>query len=174
MPLDPGADCCRIARGHQARRIRGIIFPTISVDQACGVEAQNGPRGHTYTVARNFAQNERASRIAGPINYHPLAGVPQGLKELQERHNVAAWACEDPHVGECRRQRGEKEESRNDGAPHQKSPNGSPTTWSVRTGSHRGGTLRPPDYQSIENISAISMSAISMRASATSRNCAWP
>jgi hypothetical protein len=119
MPLDPGAECCRIARGHQTRRIRGIILPTILVDQACGVEAQNGPWGHTNTVAGNFAQDERASRIAGPINYHPLTGVPQGLKELQERHNVAARACQDPHVGECRRQQGEKEEGSNDGAPHQ-------------------------------------------------------
>jgi hypothetical protein len=73
-------------------------------------------------VARNFAQDERASRIAGPINYHPLAGVSQSLKELQERHNVAARACQDPNIGECRRQPREKEESSNDGAPHQNLP----------------------------------------------------
>jgi hypothetical protein len=73
-------------------------------------------------VARNFAQHESTGRIAGSIDYDPFAGVLESLKEVEERHHIAARTCEDPHVGQCGRQAEEKKGSSYYRAPHRNLP----------------------------------------------------
>ena len=122
MSSDPGADCRRIGRTDKARRGRGIVLPPFLIDQAGRMEAQNGSRSHTDTVARNFAQHESAGRIAGSIDYDPFAGALESLKEVEERHHIAARTCEDTHVGQCGRQADEKKSSGYYRAPHRNLP----------------------------------------------------
>jgi hypothetical protein len=137
MPVYPISNRHRIRRGEQARRIRRGKFPTFPIHQHGGMEAQNGLRRDTNPIFGNLTQHEGAGREARPVDDDPFAGVLESLKEVEERHHIAARTCEDPHVGQCGRQADEKKSSSYYRAPHRHLP-----MVAVERGPRRRGSMQ--------------------------------